>query len=149
LRARLGREPLAGFWMSIGSPAIVELAASAGADVIVLDLQHGLWDRVGMEHAIGVAAPVTSVLVRVAENTAAAIGQALDAGAEGVIVPLVETAAETACAVAAACFPPHGTRSGGGLRPLSAGFPAYVEGARTRTMVGVMIETPLGVATAA
>jgi len=57
------------------------------------------------------------VLVRVAENSVSAVGHALDAGAEGVIVPLIETDAEAASAVAAARFPPEGTRSGGGVRP--------------------------------
>jgi 2-dehydro-3-deoxyglucarate aldolase/4-hydroxy-2-oxoheptanedioate aldolase len=84
------------------------------------------------------------LIVRVAENTALAIGEALDAGAEGVMVPLIETAGEAADAVAAAHFPPFGRRSGGGVRPVSSGFAVYAAAARQRTIVGVMIETREG-----
>jgi 2-keto-3-deoxy-L-rhamnonate aldolase RhmA len=110
----------------------------------VIDLQHGLWDRASLEHAIGVIPPSLPVLVRVAENTPSAIGQALDAGAEGVIVPLVETAQQARAAVRAAHYPPYGERSGGGVRPL-ANFLDYVEAARRAVVVCVMIETERGV----
>ena len=86
----------------------------AGSVLIIIDLQHGLWDRASLENAIGLIAGKTVPLVRVAENTPHAIGTALDAGALGVIVPLVETPAEAEAAVAAAKYPPLGRRSGGG-----------------------------------
>jgi len=150
LRERLAEGAALGvIWLSLGAPALAELAAQAGADALVLDLQHGLWDRAGLEAAVGLAAPRCPVLVRVAENSARAIGEALDAGAEGVLVPLVETPEEAAAAVAAARYPPEGRRSGGGVRPLAAGFGPYVAHARARTLVGVMIETRAGVADAA
>jgi 2-keto-3-deoxy-L-rhamnonate aldolase RhmA len=149
LRSRLGRQPLAALWMAMGSATIIELAAAARADAIVIDMQHGLWDRMSLEMAVGVAAAGAAVLVRVAENSPLAIGQALDAGAEGVIVPLVEDAAEAAAAVSAARFPPRGRRSGGGVRPLAAGFLDYYACANDRTAVGVMIETARGAGNAA
>jgi 2-keto-3-deoxy-L-rhamnonate aldolase RhmA len=135
--------------MAMGSTTIIELARAARADAVVIDMQHGLWDRTSLETAIGVAAAGAPVLVRVAENSAVAIGQALDAGAEGVIVPLVEDGAEAAEAVAAARFPPQGRRSGGGVRPLAGGFPDYYASASERTVVGVMIETAGGAGNAA
>jgi 2-keto-3-deoxy-L-rhamnonate aldolase RhmA len=149
LRQRLGRQPLAALWMSMGSATIIELAGSAGADAIIIDTQHGLWDRASLESAVGAVAPGASALVRVAENTALAIGQALDTGAEGVIVPLVEDGAEAEQAVAAARFPPQGRRSGGGVRPLAGGFLDYCAIANERTVLGVMIETVRGVENAA
>lgn len=130
-------------WLALGSPAIAEIAVAAGADGLVLDLQHGLFDRAGLEAAVA-ASGAAPAIVRVAENGATAISTALDAGADGVLVPLVESAAEAAAAVAHARFPPHGRRSGGGVRPLSAGFPAYLARA-AETTVGVMIETAAGV----
>jgi 2-keto-3-deoxy-L-rhamnonate aldolase RhmA len=148
-RSRLGRQPLAALWMAMGSATVIELAAAARADAIVIDMQHGLWDRMSLETAVGVAAAHAAVLVRVAENSAVAIGQALDAGAEGVVVPLVEDGAEAAAAVAAARFPPYGRRSGGGVRPLAAGFMDYYASADDRTAVGVMIETARGASNAA
>jgi 2-keto-3-deoxy-L-rhamnonate aldolase RhmA len=149
LRSVLGRQPLAALWMAMGSATIIELAAAARADAIVIDMQHGLWDRMSLETAVGTAAAGGTVLVRVAENSAVTIGQALDAGAEGVIVPLVEDGAEAAAAVAAARFPPRGRRSGGGVRPLAAGFLDYCAAANDRTAVGVMIETARGAGNAA
>lgn len=145
LRRRLGRQPLAALWMSVGSTTIIELAQSAQADAIVIDMQHGLWDRATLEQAVGAVAPGVAALVRVAENSPIAIGQALDSGAEGVIVPLIESASEAAKAVAAARFPPDGHRSGGGVRPLAGDFMAYLATANERTVVGVMIETARGV----
>ncbi len=142
LRTRLARrQPLGVFWMSTGSPAVVELSAAAKPDAIVLDVQHGLWDRLTIEEAVGAVAGYAPVLVRTAENSPVAIGQALDAGAEGVIVPLIEDEQQAAAAVAAARFPPHGVRSAGGVRPLSHSFVDYYAQANANTVVGVMIES--------
>lgn len=149
LRRRLGRQPLAALWMSMGSTTIIELAGAAGADAVIIDMQHGLWDRSSLEQAVSAVAPSTPALVRVAENSPVAIGQALDTGAEGVIVPLIESGDEAARAVAAARFPPQGRRSGGGVRPLAGGFLDYCASANERTVVGVMIETARGVDDAA
>lgn len=149
LRYRLDKgDSLGVLWLAMGSPAMAEMAARAKPDAIVLDCQHGLWERRDLEAAIGVVPPEVPVLVRVAENTALAIGQALDAGAEGVIVPLVETAKQAAKAVSYARFPPHGIRSGGGVRPLQD-FVAYTEAAARGIVVIVMIETARGVGNAA
>jgi kynurenine formamidase/2-keto-3-deoxy-L-rhamnonate aldolase RhmA len=150
LRTRLRRDgPLGVFWFAIGSPALVEISGGAKPDAVVIDAQHGLWDRQTLEHAVGIIGHQTPVLVRTADSTPTAVSQALDSGAEGVIVPLIETDVEAAQAVAAARFPPQGSRSGGGVRPLMHDFPAYCASANERTVVGVMIETQRGVRNAA
>jgi 2-dehydro-3-deoxyglucarate aldolase/4-hydroxy-2-oxoheptanedioate aldolase len=135
-------------WLALGSPSIAELAADAGPDALVFDLQHGLWERQALEAAIGVTRHKASPLVRVARNAPLEIGAALDAGAVGVIVPLVETAEEARRAVDAARFPPQGSRSGGGVRPLTD-FKRYVPEANDGVLVAVMIETKLGLENAA
>jgi 2-keto-3-deoxy-L-rhamnonate aldolase RhmA/NAD(P)-dependent dehydrogenase (short-subunit alcohol dehydrogenase family) len=137
-----------GLWLVTGSPAIAELAGEARPDALIFDLQHGLWEHGALHAAIGITAGNATPLVRVAENSPIAIGSALDAGALGVIVPLVETAAQAEAAVAAARFPPAGMRSGGGVRPLRD-FKTYVAAARDDTLVAVMIETKRGVENAA
>lgn len=143
LRFRLDRGgPLGVVWLALGSPAIAEAAARAAPDAIVIDMQHGLWERGTLEAAIGLTAPVP-VLVRVADDSATAISTALDAGAEGVIVPLVESRRQARRAVRRARFPGAGVRSGGGVRPL-ADFPGYHRAAERRTVVAVMIETEKG-----
>ncbi|MDT7933438.1 MAG: aldolase/citrate lyase family protein [Sphingomonadaceae bacterium] len=134
-------------WMVLGSVALAELAAEAGPDAIVFDRQHGTWDDAALMAAVGVCGDATP-LVRVAANRPELIGAALDAGAQGVIVPLVESAAEAAAAVRAAHYPPRGVRSGGGMRPLRD-MGAYVAAAATETLVAVMIETAAGLTNAA
>lgn len=144
LKGRLKSGPAIGcHWLSLGSPAIAELAADAGPDAIVIDTQHGLWDRSSMEHAIGAVAGRAPVLVRVADQSDWAIGSALDAGAHGVIVPMVNSAEECARVVGATQYPPVGRRSGGGART-SADFAGYRNAAQ-HLVASVMIETAEGV----
>jgi 2-dehydro-3-deoxyglucarate aldolase/4-hydroxy-2-oxoheptanedioate aldolase len=132
------------FWLALGGVSAVEAAVAAGAEGIVIDMQHGLFDRLALESAIGCVPPEIPCLVRVEDHSPRAIGTALDAGAEGVIVPLVETGRQAATVAAAAHYPPKGVRSGGGVRPLR-NFGAYVAGAPEAIAVGVMIETTTGV----
>ena len=78
LRYRLDKgETLGVVWLSLGSVALCELAARSRPDAIVLDMQHGLWDRLSMENAIGATPSDIPVMIRIAENTPLAIGQAL------------------------------------------------------------------------
>lgn len=142
-RIRAG-EPIGVFWSVLGSPALVEVAVEAGPDAVVLDAQHGLWSRQAIEQVVGTAGRERPILVRTADGSPRSISEALDLGAEGVIVPLVETGEQAAQAAAASRFPPEGHRSGGGVRPLKSDFGAYYSRAVERTVVGVMIETALG-----
>lgn len=142
-RLRAG-EAISCLWLSLGSAALAEIAAEQAPDAIVLDLQHGQWGSAMTHAALAVvAASGVTPLARVADKQALSIGQALDAGAAGVIVPLVDTAEEAAAVVAAVHYPPHGVRSGGGMRPLRD-FPAYLAASRTEALVAVMIETRAG-----
>lgn len=140
-------EATAGLWLNLGTPVVVELAAECRPDVIVLDAQHGLWERGSLEWALGLTGD-SAALVRVARNRPELIGQALDAGACGVIVPLVNTPEDAEKAVAAAHYPPKGQRSGGGIRPLRE-VGAYVSRCREETAVCVMLETSEGLENAA
>jgi 2-keto-3-deoxy-L-rhamnonate aldolase RhmA len=146
LKSRLiGGPPIGAFWFSLGAPVLVEIALSRGAEAVVIDMQHGLWDRAGLEAEVGLCPPEAPCLVRTEDDSDAAIARALDAGAEGVIVPMVETAAQAARVATAAHYPPQGRRSAGGIRTL-ADFPRYRAGAASGVTVGVMIETAAGVA---
>jgi 2-keto-3-deoxy-L-rhamnonate aldolase RhmA len=148
LKKRLSKgERLGVFWLALGSVTMVEAAVAAGAEGIVIDMQHGLFDRTALEAAVAVVPPHIPCLVRVEDDSATAIGRALDAGAEGVIVPLVETSKQAARAAAAAHFPPKGHRSGGGIRPLRQA--GYMATAADNITVGVMIETKAGLTNAA
>jgi len=141
LKARLNAGEVVGcHWLSLGSPALLELATAAGADTLVVDMQHGLWDRAGLEAAIGTANASATLLVRTADQSSYAISSALDAGADGIIAPLVDSAEQCAAVVQAARFPPEGRRSAGGVRPL-VDFGAYRAAADQHLVVSVMIET--------
>jgi 2-dehydro-3-deoxyglucarate aldolase/4-hydroxy-2-oxoheptanedioate aldolase len=136
-------QALSCLWLALGSVALVEIAAEQAPDAVVLDLQHGLWDAASTHAAIAAIATNSTALVRVAENRAFAIGQALDAGAAGVIVPLIDSAEDAEYAVTACHYPPNGIRSGGALRPLHD-FPSYSAASREHVLVALMIETAAG-----
>lgn len=108
----------AGGWITLADPAAAETMARAGYDYLGIDGQHGVAGPAEIRLLLQVLTPGTlPVLVRVPANDMAAIGSVLDAGATGVVVPLVNTAAEARAAVTACSFPPKGNRSFGPLRP--------------------------------
>ena len=131
-------------WLALGSAPMAEFAAHARPAAIVLDLQHGLWERGTVEAAIASTGQRVPVIARCADNTHAAIAQALDAGAASVLVPLIETVDDARRALDASRYPPRGSRSAGGVRPLLGGVAAMLE-ADTQVSVGLMIETVAGV----
>jgi 4-hydroxy-2-oxoheptanedioate aldolase len=107
-----------GAWMSLREPVLAEAAGLAGFDYVVIDMQHGLSETADAVAMVGALARTPAVpVVRVPSNEAGIIGRVLDAGALGVIVPLINSADEARRAVAACRFPPDGTRSSGPLVP--------------------------------
>ena len=106
-RARSG-DTVVGYWVVTDNPVGTERLARTGYDYVALDLQHGLIGYSGMlAGLLAVDAAGQAVgLVRVEANNATPIGKALDAGAAGVIVPLVDTAEDAAARRA----PPPATR---------------------------------------
>lgn len=141
------REIVVGYWVLLDAPVATERLAGCGFDYVVLDGQHGLLGSAGLLSGLMAVdtAGQAAGLVRVAANDPTPIGRALDAGAAGVIVPLVDTAADAAAAVAAARYPPAGIRSYGPTRAqLRVG--STPADANAATVVLAMIETPQGLA---
>jgi len=135
--------PAIGLWASIPSALTAEAAALAGPDYVVADQQHGALDPATlMAMLTAIAGAGVPPLVRVARNEPFAIGQALDLGAGGVIVPMVESGEEAARAVSACRYAPEGTRSFGALRA-NPSPPAQ------RPLCLVMVETRRGLENAA
>ena len=117
------REQLLGYWVVLDAPVATERLARIGYDYIAFDAQHGLMGYDGMLQGLmavdagSALGPARSAgVVRVESSDPAAIGHALDAGASGIIVPLVNTAEQAARAVEAVRYPPHGVRSYGPMR---------------------------------
>jgi 4-hydroxy-2-oxoheptanedioate aldolase len=110
-------EPAFGLWAAIPSSLTAELAGAAGYDYVCVDLQHGLSDEatmVSMFQATQAAGAVP--LARLAWSEPWLIMRALDLGAVGVILPLIDSAEEARRAVEACRYPPHGRRSYGPVR---------------------------------
>jgi 2-keto-3-deoxy-L-rhamnonate aldolase RhmA len=113
------RERLIGYWLVLDAPVATERLARVGYDYLVLDGQHGLIGYDGLVAgltAIDAAGGPAAGVVRVEANHPTPIGRALDAGAQAVIVPLVDSAEQAVDAVRAARFPPRGVRSYGPSR---------------------------------
>lgn len=132
-----------GGWLSSPSVIALETFVRQGAPFVVLDTQHGTGSVQDLPGLRAVASHGrTELMVRVGALDAAVIGRALDFGADGVIVPLVETAAQASAAVAASLFPPAGVRSYGPIASHLGGRTPDELDAGSR--VYVMIETAQG-----
>jgi 4-hydroxy-2-oxoheptanedioate aldolase len=109
--------PTFGGWCSSGSAFTAEIMATEGFDFVGLDVQHGLYGYESVVSAIrAVNTTPAAAIVRVPSLEPAFAGKTLDAGANGIIFPVVETADDAAAAVAACRYYPHGTRSFGPVR---------------------------------
>lgn len=139
------RERILGYWSVLDAPVATERIARLGYDYVCLDGQHGLLGYTGLLASLtAIDAGGGAVgLVRVEANDPTPIGRALDAGATGVIVPLIDSAADAARAVESSRYPPLGRRSYGPMRSgLRIGPDPVV--AHAETVVLAMIETPQG-----
>lgn len=147
IRAKLGAaKPLFNAWLTLGSPFAVELAAEAGADLVTVDQQHGIGGHAEMLSCLMAAtAGGVPALVRVAANDSGLIGRALDAGAHGVICPMINSAADAAQLVSSVKFPPLGKRSLGPFRARLA-MPDYFRAANAWTIACGQIETKTAIA---
>ena len=150
--------PLVGLWNASGSAVAAEIMAGSGADLLLVDGEHGPISITEMLPILQAAAayPVTTI-VRVPWNDQVIIKQALDLGAVNVLVPMVSTAADAAAAVRAARYPGgegerEGARGIGSALARSSRWgriAGYVQGADAHVSVTVQIETAEGVANAA
>src|ERR1700704_5645392 len=99
------------FSLEFASTGLARTVASAGADFIVFDQEHTGWTTETIRHLLASArATGIAPLVRVPTSAPHGIGIALALGALGVMVPMVDTEEETRSIVAAAKYPPDGTR---------------------------------------
>lgn len=138
---RDGKTALNG-WLTIPSAWTAEVAAHAGFDAITLDLQHGLADYQTAVSMLQAASSTDVVpLARVAWNDPAIIMRILDAGALGIICPLINTRAECEAFVGACRYPPAGYRSFGPIRPSLRWGGDYFRRANETVLTLAMIET--------
>ena len=144
LRARLkSGKACVNAWLAIPAGFSAEVMAQCGFDSVTVDMQHGVQDYLSLVQCYQAMDryPITP-MVRVPWNEPGIIGKVLDAGAWGVICPMINTPAEAKALANACLYPPKGRRSNG---PIRAG--AYGEGtsyqsvANDEVLVIPMIET--------
>jgi len=149
-----GHRPLRATFTALKDPAAVGLLLAAGFEAVVVDREHGVMTSetaaalVAAAHAAGGFA-----LVRVPSVDRGAVQDALEAGADGILAPMVESAAEAARLVSYCRYPPAGTR---GFHPFTAGSghgripPAKLPvHANARVLVAAQVETAAGLAACA
>ncbi|WP_293695794.1 aldolase/citrate lyase family protein [uncultured Agrococcus sp.] len=150
--------PLVGLWTASGSPCAAEIVAGSGADLLLVDGEHG---PIGIDSVVpilqAVAPYAVTPIVRLPWNDHVLIKQFLDAGAQNVLVPMVSNAEEAESAVRAVRYPGaagerEGTRGIGSALARSARWgrvPGYVNSADRFVSLTVQIETVEGARNAA
>lgn len=144
LKTKLEEKQIAlGSWISLAHPAIAEIMARAGFDWLAVDMEHSVITIREAEELIRVidlcgVAP----LVRLSSNDPIQIKRVMDAGAHGIIVPMVNSAGEAKQAVSAVRYPPQGTRGVGLARAQGYGsnFDNYLHRINKESVVIVQIE---------
>jgi 2-keto-3-deoxy-L-rhamnonate aldolase RhmA/quercetin dioxygenase-like cupin family protein len=145
LREKLAADkPVYGLWVTLESASISEMAVALGLDWIVIDAEHGHLDwKDILEHIRATVRSDTVALVRVAELNAGLIKRALDIGADGIVVPWIETADQLKQAVSFANYPPEGIRGIGAERATGWGqcFVQHTQEANANVLVVPIIES--------
>lgn len=151
LKQRLNEtnDTLANVIVTIPSPVVTQALAAAGADTMILDMEHGALDYASLHGMIAATKGyVCSPQVRIAENTDAQVKRALDLGADGIVFPLIETAEQAEWAVSSLRYPPHGCRTFGPFIAHSyegVPLPAYADHVDNTLACTLLVETVKGV----
>jgi len=136
-----------GCWLSLANAHSAESLARLGFDWVCVDLQHGLLDYTDLTYMLpAISNADTTPIVRVPWNEPYEIMKALDAGAFGVIVPMVNNREEAERAADACRYPPRGHRSFGPIRAALYGGQGYAAEANDQIACLAMIETEDGIA---
>lgn len=149
-RALESREHPVGTWISVGHPAIVEVNAALGYDFVLIDTEHTSMSLETVENlarAVEASDSTTEAIVRIPEGDPTRIKRVLDIGIAGVMIPMVESAAEARRLVEAGRYPPDGIRGIAGGRAATYGLdlPEYVREANGSILTIVQIETQAGI----
>ena len=142
-------KPTFGTWLSLGNLHATRVLARSGFDWLTLDMEHAAidWSQAAVIFA-AVADAGCVPLCRVPEGDHYCIKRALDAGAWGIVVPMVNTVEQAKAIIAAAKYPPLGNRSvGGGMHALNFAASAgeYYERTNDEILVILQTESPTGV----
>lgn len=143
-KQRLGSSRLIGFWLTLGSPYAAEAIAGAGFDWLLVDMEHSPSDLESVLAQLQVIAGYeASPIVRPPHNDPIIIKRLLDIGAQSLLIPYVQSAAEAQAAVAAVRYPPRGVRGVSATTRASrfGRVPGYAKRAETELCLVVQLET--------
>jgi 4-hydroxy-2-oxoheptanedioate aldolase len=144
------RQQQIGFWLGLANPYTAEICAGAGFDWLVIDGEHAPNDlQLVLAQLQAIAASGVSPVVRVPAGEAWILKQWLDLGAQTLLVPMVETAAQSRRLAAAVRYPPHGIRGVGAALARASSFNRiedYLETANTQVCLILQLETRAGLA---
>lgn len=144
LKERLARSELTiGSWITLGHPAIAEIMASAGFDWLVLDMEHSVMELSEAQIIIQVLdKQQCPAIVRLTSNHPDQIKRVMDAGASGVMIPMIKSAEDAKIAVSSVYYPPQGQRGVGLARAqgYGASFQEYRQWLIENAVIVVMIE---------
>lgn len=132
-----------GCWITLNNPSVAEILADAGFDWLCVDMEHSVTDYFEAQQLImAIQSKGIKAFVRVGENNTRIIKRVLDAGADGIIVPSVNSAMEARKAVQAVRYPPKGMRGVGLARAQNYGFgfDFYLDGKAKDIKLIVQIE---------
>lgn len=132
-----------GSWVTIGHQSVVEIMATAGFDWLTIDMEHSVIDLTMAQNLIGhIQAAGLKALVRVGKNEEVIIKRIMDAGADGIIVPMVNSREDAEQAVRYAKYPPTGRRGVGLARAqkYGTGFDSYKQWLSDEAVVIAQIE---------
>ncbi len=145
LRRKLAADqPTFGLWVTLESPSITEMAVALGLDWVVIDAEHGHLDwKDIVEHLRATVRSETVALVRIAELNSGLIKRALDIGADGIVIPWIETAEQLKQAIAYSRYPLEGLRGIGAERATCWGqcFVEHTSEANEHVLVVPILET--------
>ena len=141
--------PSLGVWLSLANPALAEISGHVGYDFAIIDNEHGIGsikDVANMLRAFG--AFETTPMVRVPGQDRDYLKRVLDAGAQALMIPMIETPEQAHSAVAACRYPPLGTRGCAAGLIRASGYGAadsYITTAHDELFIALQIETIKGV----
>jgi len=139
------QKPMSMHVCTIPSAVVTQALAAAGADAVIIDMEHGAIDH-GSAHAMIAATQGTACapFVRLAEIDAAQVKRALDLGAEGIVFPLIRSAEDARRAMAAMRYPPDGNRGFGPFIAQSrwaTTLPGYAAAMQDNLVCCLLVET--------
>lgn len=151
LKLRLAAgETVFGCWLGMADPYAAEMAATAGFDWLLIDGEHAPNDLRSTLEQLQVIEPSPSLpVVRLRDDDPARIKQVLDAGAQSLLIPMIETAEQAERALRATRYPPHGIRGVGSSLARASRFsaiPDYLTTANDQICLILQVESRAGLA---